>query len=51
VDNGPHLPIWRSLPPLVHWILPSIVGLPILIWAINRHPLIRWPRSPSKGAT
>jgi hypothetical protein len=51
VDNGPHLPIWRSLPPLVHWILPSIVGLPILIWAITRHPLIRWPRSPSKGAT
>lgn len=49
VDNGPHLPLWRSLPPLAHWLLPSIVGLPILIWAITRHPLIRWLRSP--GAT
>ena len=51
VDNGPHLPIWRSLPPVAHWVLPSIVGLPILIWAITRHPLIRWPASPSKGTT
>ena len=51
VDNGPHLPIWRSLPPLAHWLLPSIVGLPILIWAITHHPLIRGVRSRSKGAT
>jgi hypothetical protein len=29
-DNGPHLPLWRSLPPLAYWLLPSIVGLPIL---------------------
>ena len=49
VDNGPHLPLWRSLPPLAHWLLPSIVGLPILIWAITRHPLIRW--LGSQGAT
>ena len=41
VDNGPHLPLWRSLPPLAHWLIPSMVGLPILIWAIARHPLIR----------
>lgn len=45
VDNGPHLPIWRSLPPLAHWLLPSIVGVPILIWAVTRHPLIRRLRS------
>jgi hypothetical protein len=51
VDNGPHLPIWRSLPPLAHWVLPSIVGIPILIWAITRHPLIRRPRSSSTSAT
>ena len=49
VDNGPHLPLWRSLPPLAHWLLPSIGGLPILIWAITRHPLIRWLHS--QGAT
>ena len=51
VDNGPHLPIWRSLPPLAQWLLPSVVGLPILICALTRHPLIVKPRIPSKGAT
>jgi Predicted membrane protein (DUF2306) len=44
VDNGPHLPFWRSLPSLAHWLFPSIVGLPILIWALTRHPLLRWGR-------
>ena len=23
VDNGPHLPIWRSLPRVAHWLLPG----------------------------
>jgi hypothetical protein len=40
VDNGPHLPLWRSLPPLAYWLLPSLVGVPILVWALRRHPLI-----------
>jgi len=40
VDNGPHLPLWRSLPLLAHWLLPSLVGAPILVWALRRHPLI-----------
>jgi hypothetical protein len=50
VDNGPHLPVWRSLPPLAHWLLPSFVGVPLLIWALRRHPLIlsrRALRQPS----
>ncbi|MGH7519087.1 MAG: DUF2306 domain-containing protein [Gemmatimonadales bacterium] len=52
VDNGPHLPLWRSMPPLAHWLLPSLVGLPILIWALKRHPLIRRARTdPSQAAT
>jgi hypothetical protein len=37
VDNGPHLPLWRSLPALAFWLLPSLVGLPLLIWALRRH--------------
>jgi hypothetical protein len=37
VDNGPHLPQWRSLPPLGFWLLPSFVGLPFLILALRRH--------------
>src|SRR5215831_10850736 len=40
VDNGPHLPLWRSLPPLAHWLLPSLVGFPILGWVLRRHPLV-----------
>ena len=37
VDNGPHLPLWRSLPPLAFWLLPGFVGLPLLIWTLRRH--------------
>jgi hypothetical protein len=40
VDNGPHLPLWRSLPPLAHWLLPGFVGVPLLVWALRRHPLV-----------
>ena len=41
VDNGPNLPLWRSLPPLAYWLLPSLVGLPLVVWALRRHPLVR----------
>jgi hypothetical protein len=41
VDNGPNLPVWRHLPPLAYWLVPSLVGLPILLWALMRHPLVR----------
>jgi uncharacterized membrane protein len=39
VDNGPHLPIWNLLPSWTFWILPSIVGIPIITRAIlkRRH--------------
>jgi hypothetical protein len=40
VDNGPHLPLWRLLPPLAFWLLPSFVGAPLLVLALRRHPLI-----------
>ena len=40
VDNGPHLPLWRSLPPLAFWLLPSLVGLPLLIWTLRRHSVL-----------
>jgi hypothetical protein len=44
VDNGPHLPLWRHLPTLGLWLAPSIAGLPILLWAYARHPLLRADR-------
>ena len=40
VDNGPHLPLWRTLPPLAFWLLPSLGGLPLMVWALRRHPLV-----------
>lgn len=52
VDNGPYLPLWRSLPPLVHWLLPSLVGVPILVWVLRKHPLfVRVRAVPSRDAT
>ena len=34
VDNGPHLPLWDRLPALSFWLLPSIIGAPIIARAI-----------------
>jgi hypothetical protein len=41
VDNGPNLPVWRELPPVAFWILPALIGAPILINALLRHSLVR----------
>ena len=40
VDNGPNLPLWRELPPIDFWIIPTLFGAPILINALVRHPLV-----------
>ena len=39
VDNGKQLPLWRDLPHWTHWILPALVGAPIIVWAFLYHPL------------
>jgi hypothetical protein len=36
VDNGPFLPLWDRLPHITYWLLPSLVGIP-LIWLALRH--------------
>ena len=36
VDNGPHLPLWDRLPPLAFWLLPSVLGAPVLTRAMLR---------------
>lgn len=41
VDNGKSLPVWRDLPPVTYWLAPAVVGLPIMIHALLRHPLVR----------
>lgn len=40
VDNGPNLPLWRGLPSIAFWLLPAMIGLPILTYALLRHPLV-----------
>jgi uncharacterized membrane protein len=41
VDNGKNLPVWKHLPTLAYWIAPSLFGLPLMAWALLRHPLAR----------
>jgi hypothetical protein len=36
VDNGKSLPLWRGLPTLTYWLLPSAVGAPLIARAIAR---------------
>ena len=45
VDNGPNLPLWRELPSIAFWILPTLIGAPILINALFRHPLVNNQKS------
>ena len=37
VDNGKNVPLWRTLPPLAYWLLPSAVGLPLVARAPARY--------------
>jgi len=37
VDNGPKLPVWNLLPPVVFWFLPSLLGVPLVVRAVHRH--------------
>ena len=36
VDNGPFLPLWNRLPHLTYWLLPSLVGIPLIRVALRR---------------
>jgi hypothetical protein len=36
VDNGPHLPLWDRLPPLAFWLIPSVIGAPVIARAVLR---------------
>jgi hypothetical protein len=50
VDNGRQLPLWRDLPHFAYWLLPLVVGAPLIIRALLAHPLTRGQtptRSPS----
>jgi hypothetical protein len=36
VDNGPFLPVWDRLPHLTYWLLPSLIGVPLIRVALRR---------------
>ena len=37
VDNSPRLPVWDRLPELTFWIVPSLIGFPLVVRAVVRH--------------
>src|SRR5690348_7067806 len=46
VDNGKNLPVWRSLPEIAYWTVPALIGVPVILWAFRRHPLLRSRSQP-----
>ena len=36
VDNGKTLPLWREFPVIAFWILPSAIGVPLILYALLR---------------
>ncbi len=50
VDNGKNLPFWKELPSIAYWILPSAVGIPLIVYALLNHPLTRSQRGSVRAA-
>ena len=44
VDNGKQLPIWKELPHIAFWALPAGFGVPLLGYALLKHPLAQRER-------
>lgn len=41
VENGEDLPLWDRLPAVAYWLVPSAIGIPIILLALRFHPLTR----------
>lgn len=41
VDNGARLPLWNLLPSWMYWVIPSLVGVPLIWWAVRRNTVRR----------
>jgi hypothetical protein len=46
VDNGPNLPLWNRLPTVALWVLPSLVGVPLVLRALAGRRLVGVRRAP-----
>ena len=51
VDNGKNLPIWKELPSITYWMLPSVVGIPLIVRALLVHPLIRASKGSARATS
>jgi hypothetical protein len=40
VDNGKSLPLWRELPAIAYWVVPSAIGVPLMTYYLWRLPKI-----------
>jgi uncharacterized membrane protein len=40
VDNGKNLPLWRELPEIAFWFLPTVIGAPLILYALFQHPVV-----------
>ncbi len=50
VNNGKNLPVWRELPQIAFWLLPSAIGLPVILYSFFRHPMILAQRFREEAA-
>jgi hypothetical protein len=41
VDNGKQLPLWRELPVWSYWTLPALIGAPLMIRVLLKHPVVK----------
>jgi len=48
VDNGKQLPLWRELPVWSYWTLPALVGVPLILWTLFRHPVVKRSSDPKR---
>ncbi|MEV6867843.1 hypothetical protein AB0M44_43530 [Streptosporangium subroseum] len=46
VDNGPNLPLWNRLPTLAYWLLPALIGAPVILRALARRRVRRASATP-----
>jgi len=43
VDNGKNLPFWNLFPQWFFWMFPALVGTPIILYVLGKHPLNKRP--------
>jgi hypothetical protein len=37
VDNGANLPVWNLFPHIVYWVIPAVVGIPLIWIGLHRY--------------